>query len=62
MEQPESWLKGNVRPLMTLIIISTLSATVLLKLEVPEWYLKWGVIVVSTHYGIRQVEKFFKKK
>ena len=47
---------------MTLIIISTLSAAILLQLDVPDWYLKWGIIVVSTHYGIRQVEKFFIRK
>lgn len=58
----ESWLKQNVRPILTLIIISTLSLAVLLKLDVPGWYIKWGVIVVSTHYGIRQVEKFINRK
>jgi hypothetical protein len=57
----EPWLKQHVRPLLTLIIISTLSACVLMDREVPDWYLKWGIIVVSTHYGIRQIEKFFKK-
>jgi len=57
-----SWLRSNVRPIMTLIIIGTLSAAVLLRLDVPDWYLKWGIIVVSTHYGIRQVEKFFNRK
>jgi len=61
MEHHESWLKQNVRPLLTLIIIATLSAAVLLKLDVPDWYIKWGIIVVSTHYGIRQVEKLIKK-
>lgn len=59
-EEPK--FKQAVRPIMTLIIISTLSAAVLLNLEVPDWYLKWGIIVVSTHYGIRQIEKFFKRK
>jgi hypothetical protein len=47
---------------MTLIIISSLSLGWLLEIEAPDWYIKWGIIIVSTHYGIRQVEKFFKKK
>ena len=63
MEEPK--LKQIVRPLIALIIMLTLSLAIFFKAEnsqLLDRYTIWGAIVVSTYFGIRQVEKFLHRK
>ncbi len=63
MEEPR--LKQIVRPLIALIIMITLSVAIFVKAENPQLldrYTIWGAIVVSTYFGIRQIEKYINRK
>jgi len=57
-----SWLKNNVRPMIALVIILTLSLGVLLSLYLPPWYVKWGGGIIFFYFGARQWEKFISRK
>jgi len=63
--EPNSWLRQNVRPLIALIIMVTLSLAIFIKSDNPQLldkYAIWGGIVVSTYFGIRQIEKYINRK
>jgi len=61
----EPKLKQIVRPLIALIIMVTLSLSIFVESKNPQLldrYTIWGAIVVSTYFGIRQVEKYINRK
>lgn len=63
MEEPK--LKQIVRPLISLIIIISLSLALFIESKNPQLldrYTIWGGIVVSTYFGIRQIEKYLNRK
>ena len=63
MEEPK--LKQIIRPLIALVIIVTLSFALFIETENPvllNRYTIWGGIVVSTYFGVRQIEKYFNRK
>jgi len=63
MDEPK--LKQIIRPLISLIIIVALSVALFVPSaneELLTKYAIWGGIVISTYFGIRQVEKFFNRK
>jgi hypothetical protein len=62
----KSWLRENVRPLIALIIIVTISLVVLLEINTEETvfkpYMKWGAGLILFYYGSRQYSKFVSRK
>ena len=60
--EPSSFLRENVRPMIALIIIVTLSASVILQIDPPAWYQKWGGIIVLSYFGLREWGKFVSRK
>ena len=62
----DSWLSKNVRPLIILISMITLSSILLLNIKVdPDLlgkYVTWNGIMVSFYFGVRELVKHQQRK
>ena len=60
-----SWLRENVRPIIALIIIVTISLVILLDINTNETifnpYMKWGAGLILFYFGVRQYGKFVSR-
>lgn len=62
----DSWLSKNVRPLIILISMVTLSSILILKIDVDAdllgKYVTWNGIMVSFYFGVRELVKAQQRK
>lgn len=62
----DSWLSKNVRPLCLLISLGTLSAIMLLDLQVNEMLLKlyagWTGSMITLYFGAREIVKLVRRR
>jgi hypothetical protein len=62
----ESWLKANVRPLVTLIAFVTISLVIIFQIITDEWlireYVTWTGAFITFYFGWRSLEGFLRRR
>jgi O-antigen/teichoic acid export membrane protein len=55
-------MRQIARPVIAIIIMVTLSLTVLLVIDPPQWYIKWGAVVVTFYFLDRTAGRIIDRK